>query len=179
MRKRREQVGKAFRSLRWWHALSALMLVVLAVSIFFELAGDVWLKEGFAWDPPVMLFFGNLRSPIGTAVMRAVTTSASGWIVLPVLAATAWLIKRGDRQQAAILALGFLAAILLETSLKAAFARPRPHIIPRWWSNTRPAFRVVILLVLWCFMVISRCRPGTASAGPSPCWLAPGRKSSV
>jgi len=130
MRKRREQVGKAFRSLRWWHVLSALTLVVLAVSIFFELAGDVWLKEGFAWDPPVMLFFGNLRSPIGTAVMRAVTTSASGWIVLPVLAATAWFIKRGDRQQAAILALGFLAAILLDASLKAAFARPRPHIIP-------------------------------------------------
>jgi membrane-associated phospholipid phosphatase len=125
----REQLKELFQSLRWWHMWFALALVVLAVSIFFELAGDVWLKEGFAWDPAVMLFFGNLRSPIGTVVMRVVTTTASGWIALPVLVAAAWFIKQGYRRQAAILTLGFLAAILLNTALKTAFARPRPHII--------------------------------------------------
>jgi membrane-associated phospholipid phosphatase len=129
MKKIREQLKELFQSLRWWHALATLALVVLAVSIFFELAGDVWLKEGFAWDPPVMLFFGNLRSPIGMVVMQVVTMTASGWIVLPALAATAWFVKRGDRRQATLLALGFLVAILLNTALKTAFARPRPHII--------------------------------------------------
>ncbi len=129
MKKLQEPIGNLVRSLRWRHALSALALVVITGSIFFELAGDVWLKEGFAWDPPIMVFLGSLRSPIGTVIMRAVTTTASGWIVLPVLGVTAWFIKRGDRRQATILALGILAAILLNTVLKAAFARPRPHII--------------------------------------------------
>lgn len=130
MKKRMGRIRDLLRSLRWWHALPALAVATIALSIFFELAGDVWLREGFRWDPPIMLFIGSLRSPIATVIMRAVTTTASGWIVLPVLAAMAWFLRCGDRKQAFILALGLIAAVLLDTALKAAFARPRPHIIP-------------------------------------------------
>ena len=43
--------------------LVALGLLFTAVALFLELAEDVWLNEGFAWDATIMLAIHNLSRP--------------------------------------------------------------------------------------------------------------------
>lgn len=43
--------------------LAALILLLTAVLLFLELAEDVWLNEGFAWDATLMLGIHSLSQP--------------------------------------------------------------------------------------------------------------------
>ena len=60
-----------FRALlsRW---LLSLLIVFGAAFIFLELAEDVWLKEGFSWDVPLMRDIHRLSTPWLDALMRGV-----------------------------------------------------------------------------------------------------------
>ncbi len=166
MKKPSKSINNPVVPVRWSTLLPAAFLILLAGIVFFELAGDVWLKEGFSWDPQILLIVGSLRSPLATVAMRAVTTTASGWIAFPVLAATIWFVRTGDRRQALILALGFLGAILLNTALKAAFARPRPHIIsPLTVEHTAsfPSGHTISAVVFYGYLALAVLRHGWRS----------------
>jgi ABC-type cobalamin transport system permease subunit len=45
---------------RW---LFGLLAVLGLVAIFTDLAEDVWFREGFAWDKPVILAIHQLTTP--------------------------------------------------------------------------------------------------------------------
>lgn len=116
------------------------LLVLSAVSIFFELAGDVWLQEGFAWDAPLMLAIHAYGRPWLDQVMKFLTLTGNQLLIVLVgiLAYRLW--RRRQRRAAVTLAVSFIGATSLNYGLKLLFARPRPHIFPPLTTESSYSF---------------------------------------
>jgi membrane-associated phospholipid phosphatase len=113
--------------IRW---VIGLFVVLISTAVFLELAGDVWLKEGFAWDAPLMLAIHRLTTPWLTRIMWLVTQTG-GPATFAILAAIAfWLWRQHRGSDALMLAISWAGAVLLSTALKLLFARPRPQVFP-------------------------------------------------
>ncbi|MEZ4865234.1 MAG: phosphatase PAP2 family protein [Caldilineaceae bacterium] len=98
---------------------------------FLQLAEDVWMKEAFAWDAPVMLAVHQLSTPWLNTLMIAITWIGSPGIILLAPLAAGWLWLRRRKPAAAIaLMVSVIGAALLSGSLKLLFARPRPTVFP-------------------------------------------------
>ncbi len=108
----------------------ALGLLLTAVILLLELAEDVWLNEGFAWDATLMLAIHSLSRPWLDKVFWFVTQTAGPLIVLPVLVTAVWFWRRGDRITAVLFVVSFVGTALLASFLKTVFARPRPDLFP-------------------------------------------------
>lgn len=119
----------------WQRALAWLPQMALAVALGYalgELAGDVWSGEGFAFDQALIMALHGLASPWLTAVMRVITTSASGLVAAGVALALAvsWWRQVGRRAEAVVLLVTLAGSAALGQGLKALFSRPRPHLFP-------------------------------------------------
>lgn len=162
-----KEVGKATcrppRHFRWQYLIVAIVLILLAGSIFFELAGDVWLNEGFAWDPSLMFVLGRWRSPAATLFMRGVTSTAGVLVILPVLTCIIWFTSMKERAQASILAVGLSVSFLFNTWLKAVFARTRPDVIPPLTiehTSSFPSGHTLTAVVVYGFLMLEAWRRG-------------------
>ncbi len=108
----------------------ALFLILIASIVFIELAEDVWFKEGFAWDAPLMLALHGLSQSWLDSFFLGITQTAGEWVIVP-LGITAVILWRQQKTTVAIMILAsFGGAVALNTLLKALFARPRPQIFP-------------------------------------------------
>jgi membrane-associated phospholipid phosphatase len=106
------------------------LLALIATGIFVDLAGDVWLKEGFTWDAPVMLAIHSYARPWLTQLMLVVTPTGQS-VAVVVLAVVLYWLWRHDRKLDALATLvSFVGAVAISTALKFLFARPRPHVFP-------------------------------------------------
>ncbi|WP_269077405.1 phosphatase PAP2 family protein [Thermus tengchongensis] len=123
------------KALRWremWASLVPLALwggLFAALLLFLALAEDVYEKEGFAFDPPVLAFFHDLRSAALDPLARALTASASP----PAMAGAALAVLGlgyALRLPWPRFLLGFGGAMLFTFAAKLFFARPRPHLFP-------------------------------------------------
>ena len=69
----RSVLGRLLERRPW--PLAALFLALLALlGLFGALAEDVWNREGFAWDAPVLLWLHGLASPALDRLMVGRTT---------------------------------------------------------------------------------------------------------
>ncbi len=112
-------------------AISAsITLAVLATVIFLKLADDVWFREGFWWDAPVMLAIHRFSSPTLDALVMALTTT--GGRLLPVVFIGVGVLLWRNRRLPALISLGISlgGAVIINSVLKAIFARPRPNVFP-------------------------------------------------
>jgi undecaprenyl-diphosphatase len=116
------------RTLLVW--LLALGLLFAAVALFLELAEDVWLNEGFAWDVTMMRGIHGLSRPWLDRLFRLITETGGGLIMLPVLGAAIWFWWHKQRTVTWLVLASFAGALLLNSQLKLLFARPRPDIFP-------------------------------------------------
>ena len=114
-------------ALRW---LGGLGLVLALVAIFTDLAEDVWFREGFAWDAPLILALHRLGRPWLDTLMRIVTQTGEGGAIALVLAVAAWFLWRRQALNAATIVICFAGAAALNTVLKLLLARPRPALFP-------------------------------------------------
>lgn len=101
-----------------------------AVALFVELAGDVWLNEGFAWDAPIMLWVHQWSAPWLDTVFQAITQTAGGWVAVPLAVVTAVLWQQRKKRTAVLIFASFAGSVALNTILKLFFARLRPNIFP-------------------------------------------------
>jgi membrane-associated phospholipid phosphatase len=106
------------------------LLALIATWIFVDLAGDVWLMEGFTWDAPVMLAIHRLTTPRLTALMLVVTTTGQSIAVVVLAVVLYWLWRHDRRLDAVTTLVSFVGAVAISTVLKLVFARPRPHVFP-------------------------------------------------
>jgi membrane-associated phospholipid phosphatase len=101
-----------------------------SISVFGELAEDVWFKEGFAWDRPLMLAIHTAASPGLDILMQVVTATAGNLAYLLAAGLAAWFWRRARKCDAVVLLLSVAGSGLISSVLKLIFARPRPSIFP-------------------------------------------------
>jgi undecaprenyl-diphosphatase len=121
-------MNRAKVSSKRWLLLGGVLL--LAVSIFLDLAGDVWLQEGFNWDVPLMLALHGLSRPWLDAVFIAVTHSAGPLIAIPVIGSAVCFWLKNQKAVAILIVGSAVGSLLLNTALKFLFARPRQELFP-------------------------------------------------
>jgi len=110
--------------------LVALGLLLTAVILFLELAEDVWLNEGFAWDATLMLGIHRLSQPWLDKVFWLITQTAGPLIVVLVVGTAIWFWWHDEKITALLFIVSFVGTFLLNSLLKLIFARPRPDLFP-------------------------------------------------
>jgi len=112
---------------RW---LIGLGLVLGLVLIFGELAEDVWFREGFTWDAPIILAIHQLSNPFLDAVMWLVTQTGQIGAVVVVIITAIWFVHHQRSVDALAIIVSLVGAAALNAVLKLIFARPRPSLFP-------------------------------------------------
>jgi len=111
---------------RW---LVAFLMIALLV-VFAKLAEDVWFREGFRWDAPIILAIHNLGNPPLDTVMKFVTQTGETGSITIALALAGWFWWKRRKNEALSVLVAFGGAVGINTLLKLLFARPRPHLFP-------------------------------------------------
>lgn len=99
-----------------------------ALHVFVELAGEVYEREGFFFDAPVLSWFAN--HPTSWLVGAAQTFSTIGSPLILGLLAAGVALRLGSHKPRAVIFLGFSlgGAMLLNVLFKLLFARVRPAL---------------------------------------------------
>jgi len=112
---------------RWW---PAWVVILLSLGLFVELADDVWRREGFTWDAPIMLAIHRYSTPLLDRIMWLVTETGSVIGILLLVLLAAWLWRNRFRLEAVMFVLSFAGGEIITALLKQFFARPRPDVFP-------------------------------------------------
>ena len=124
------RIGRELRGLvRPRHFVQLSALAVFA-ALFLELAEDVWIQEGFAWDVPVALAIHRLQRPWLDEAMQAITWTGGYGALLGTLVGGLWLLRRLMPERALLLLGSYTAASVFTLGLKQVFQRPRPALFP-------------------------------------------------
>lgn len=118
--------GKGLRLAPLW----LLGLLFLSLMAFIGMAEDVYEREGFFFDEPILAFLHAQQNSLWNAFALALTQSASAPVVGGLaLLALLWAYRR--RLDWPLFALGLGGAVLLNLASKLFFARTRPHLFPQ------------------------------------------------
>lgn len=106
------------------------LVITLLVGLFLELAGDVWLNEGFAWDAQIMLAINHYSTPFLNQIIWMITEMGSIGAVVVSLVMGSWLWRKKQKTDIFALLASFGGGVGINTLLKVLFARPRPNVFP-------------------------------------------------
>jgi membrane-associated phospholipid phosphatase len=146
--------------IRW---LIGLGLVLVLVLIFGEMAEEVWFREGFAWDAPIILSIHRLSNPILDAVMWLVTQTGEIGAVLVVLVAAIWFVRHKRNVDALAIVISLGGAAALNAVMKLIFARPRPSLFPPMVAVSGfsfPSGHVTAAVAVYGFLAVLLWRSG-------------------
>jgi len=109
------------------HWLTGLVMLGL-LAAFTALAKNVFFREGFSWDKPIILAVHSHATPILDDVMWTVTQMGeTGAIVVTILAAV-WFSRKQKPVDTYAILISFCGATALNTALKLLLSRPRPSL---------------------------------------------------
>jgi undecaprenyl-diphosphatase len=149
--------------------LVGIIVVAALVLGFAVLASEVIEGDTKAFDERVMQFFRAEASPSRPAgpawvkdAMRDITSLGSTSVLtIIVVGVVGFLAVSGLRHAAAMVLASVLLGVLLSNSLKAAFARPRPEVIPPdliVYSASFPSGHTVLSAVVYLTLGALLCR---------------------
>lgn len=124
-------------SSRWLALLLIFGGVLAPLLLFGKLAEDVWSRETFRWDNPVLQRLHAHATPGFDAFMLLASRLGGVLYLLPLVIGIAlllWMKRR--RAEAGFLALAVGGACLLNLGAKAVFGRTRPAL----WLSIAPEF---------------------------------------
>lgn len=114
-----------------WPLVLYWLILLGALYVFAELAGDVYEQERFAFDDALLTWFNAQQTPLLTSLARGVTFIGSGVILTPAALLLGVWLWRGSRRQAVFFLLSVAGATVLNLTAKAFFARARPALFDR------------------------------------------------
>ena len=109
---------------------SAVVLMLCAALLYWQLAVGVYLEKGFIWDEPLMLALHNLSQPWLDTLFIAITHTGGILVVLPVTAMFIYLWRRSERITAVLYVAAAITFPLISLLLKSQFDRPRQDLFP-------------------------------------------------
>jgi membrane-associated phospholipid phosphatase len=117
----------------WWLSLFSRwgigLLAVLAFVVFFELAEDVWEREIFEWDQPIIAAMENLRTPVLTIAMHIITEFGN-WVAFAAAGiAVIYFFKKKRELDSWAMIVSLVGANVINVMLKLFLVRPRPDLI--------------------------------------------------
>lgn len=122
---------KQSRPVQWFSQyMLGLTAVILLTVIFASLAEDVWFREGFAWDAPIILGIHSLSNPTLDLVMKLVTQTGNAGAAALAFALTGWFVWKQRKVDTFSILSAFIGGVGVNALLKLIFARPRPHLFP-------------------------------------------------
>ena len=122
---------KQSRPVQWFSQyMLGLTAVILLTVIFASLAEDVWSREGFAWDAPIILGIHSLSNPTLDLVMKLVTQTGNAGAAALAFALTGWFVWKQRKVDTFSILSAFIGGVGVNALLKLIFARPRPHLFP-------------------------------------------------
>ncbi|HEX8693987.1 MAG TPA: phosphatase PAP2 family protein [Longimicrobium sp.] len=111
--------------------IAAVVVILIAVFGFAELAMNVAEGETQAFDDSVLLWLDRHASPMLTGIALDVTALGAGTVVWTVVViASFFLWHTRHRFSAVLLWVAMVGSALISSSLKAFFDRPRPDLFP-------------------------------------------------
>jgi membrane-associated phospholipid phosphatase len=117
----------------WWLSLFSRwgigLLAVLAIVVFFELAEDVWEREIFAWDQPIITAIENLRSSGITAAMLVITEFGNLFAFAAAVFAGIYFARKKNQLDSWAIIVSLVGANAINALLKLFLVRPRPELI--------------------------------------------------
>lgn len=105
--------------------LTTCLIVIFILGRLFE---EVLEREAFAFDTSILLWLHAQSNPILDRVMLTITQFGNPSTVVFIVIVTLVILWYRNRQAAKIFALTCLGAFILNTGLKLAFSKPRPHL---------------------------------------------------
>jgi membrane-associated phospholipid phosphatase len=120
--------------------LLKLLLVFALACIFLELAGDVWLREGFSWDRPILLAIHQAGTPLFDFLFRMISVMVGILIPLPLGLICYWFWYHQMRHNALTIVFSVIGMSIMTTLLKLIFQRPRPEVFPPLVTETSYSF---------------------------------------
>jgi len=124
---------------------------------FLKLADDVWFREGFSWDAPIMLAIHQYSQPWLDTLFIGITNSAGKYIPLFLLGALVLLWIKHKKIEIVSLIVSLVGAIIINGALKILFARPRPAIFPPItveYSYSFPSGHTMTAMAFYGFVAI-------------------------
>ncbi|NMC33951.1 MAG: phosphatase PAP2 family protein [Veillonellaceae bacterium] len=126
-RNRQSTISSLHLAVRW---VLGLAFILGLVAIFSDLVEDVWFREGFAWDAPIILAVHNLSRPWLDTAMRVLTNAGEAGAISMALLAAVWFYRKGRKLDAVSMLVSLGGATALNTLLKLLLRRPRPNLFP-------------------------------------------------
>ncbi len=109
---------------------AAVILIICAALLYWELGVGLQLEGGFVWDKPIMLALYSLHQPWLDMMFYYITKTAELFIILPVLAMFIYLWRRSEKITAVLVVLAAITFPLISLVVKNQFGRPRQEIFP-------------------------------------------------
>ncbi len=159
-------VFKTLLSRLSWRLLLYWGILVGGLWAFAEFTDEVYEKQGFFFDEPVLTWFYGLVSPALTQIALVLSTvgGLQTMITLSLLLIVFLWFKR--RREAVFFAVSMVGASVIMGLTKLVLARPRPELFPdvNYWQTSSPSFpsghatgSAVFALTL--FFVVRRLAP--------------------
>ena len=149
-----------------WRLLLYWGILVGGLWAFAEFADQIYDKQGFFFDEPVLTWFYGLVSPTLTQIALILSTVGG----LEVMIALSALLILGlwfkSHREAVFFAVSMVGASVIMGLTKVVLARPRPELFPdvNYWKTASPSFpsghatgSAVFALTL--FFVVRRLAP--------------------
>lgn len=112
-----------------WPLLAGLVIASLALGTFAGLAAEVYERQAISFDLAILNALFTFESPALTAVMVVITTTATLYVLGPVLL-LGFLRWRERRADAIALFVSTAGAFILNNIVKLIFERARPAVHP-------------------------------------------------
>ncbi len=154
-----------------WSRLSWRLLLYWGVLVgglwaFAELADQIYDKQGFFFDEPILAWFYTLVSPTLTQIALVLSTVGGLQVMIALSVLLIIFLWFKSHREAVFFAVSMIGASVIMGLTKVILARPRPELFPdvNYWKTASPSFpsghatgSTVFALTL--FFVVRRLAP--------------------